>query len=534
MDDNGRPILIDDISKSVYPVDLAGQLAALKADPLLAQFRESRKRLSGDPYRPLYHFVAAEGDLNDPNGLCFWNGRWHLFYQAIPPGDPRPTIYWGHAVSDDLINWRDLPYAIYPNPEQECWSGATCVEPDRVIAMYYGLPVGIMTATSGDPLLLNWTKTRRTPVIPSELPDGTKPPYSVFDACIWQEGGWYYALSGGRRLHPLTGRGIRSEDLFRSRNLADWEYLHLFIDPDVFGEIGLDGACPYFWPIGDKYMLLHYSHNSTSRYLVGDYDRENQRFIPVNGGRFSSGSSTCGGLHAPSAFPDGEGNLIAIFNMIPCIGVQGGVQIMSLPQKLTLGTTSGDEISISPAGNTASLRYDHRSVASMTLPADEEIVLKDIKGDSLELVAEFEAKNIPLLELNVLRSPDSREFTRIGFYRERGTYFYDRDPALRFNATRDSVAMIDGSRSTRLGGIPLRPPEMSTVPLAKEEHLRLHVFVDKSIVEVFINDRAYVSQRVFPGSRETPGVSLCARGCDISLLKLDAWKLKSIYDGEGL
>ena len=115
--------------------------------------------MADDPYRPIYHYVNPEGTLNDPNGLCFWQGRWHLFYQAYPPEDPRQ--HWGHAVSDDLIHWRDLPLAIYPNPEDRCYSGATLVEKDRVIAMYHGTRVGNMVAVSSDPLLLNWMKVFR-------------------------------------------------------------------------------------------------------------------------------------------------------------------------------------------------------------------------------------------------------------------------------------------------------------------------------------------------------------------------------------
>ena len=120
--------------------------------------------MAGDPHRPIYHYVNPEGRLNDPNGLCFWQGRWHLFYQAYPPEDTRQ--HWGHAVSDDLIHWRDLPLAIYPNPEDKCFSGSTLVEEDRVIAIYHGIAAGTMVAVSSDPLLLNWEKVTGKAVIP--------------------------------------------------------------------------------------------------------------------------------------------------------------------------------------------------------------------------------------------------------------------------------------------------------------------------------------------------------------------------------
>ena len=129
----------------------------LKNNPLILRFAESRKTLlAANPNRPIYHMFAAEGRLGDPNGLAFWQGNWHLFYQAWPTDDSRQ--HWGHVVSKDLVHWRDLPYAIYPNPEIKVYSGATLVENNRVIAMYYGTAKGNMIAVSDDPLLLNWDK----------------------------------------------------------------------------------------------------------------------------------------------------------------------------------------------------------------------------------------------------------------------------------------------------------------------------------------------------------------------------------------
>ena len=74
-----------------FATTLEEQEEQLKTNPLLLRFYESRKKLSSDPYRPIYHYVNPEGPLNDPNGLCFWQGRWHLFYQAYPPEDPGST-----------------------------------------------------------------------------------------------------------------------------------------------------------------------------------------------------------------------------------------------------------------------------------------------------------------------------------------------------------------------------------------------------------------------------------------------------------
>ena len=88
-----------------------------------------------------------------------------------------------------------------------------------------------------------------------------------------------------------AGRQIRANFLFRSTDLANWDYLHPFIEDDQYTLVGDDGACPYFWPIGDKHILLFYSHMSGGQYLLGDYDTERQKFVVTAGGKFNFGAS---------------------------------------------------------------------------------------------------------------------------------------------------------------------------------------------------------------------------------------------------
>ena len=238
------------------------------------------------PWRPVYHYVNPENTLNDPNGLCYWQGRWHLFYQACPPEDTRQ--HWAHAVSEDLIHWRDLPYALCPGPEDRCYSGTTLVEKDRVIALYHGVELGNMIAISRDPLLLNWEKLAGNPVIPFGAEGEAQLPHAVFDPCIWSSDGAYYALAGGIIPCRPGGKHVAAEYLFRSQNLEDWEYLHPFIEGDRFTVLGDDGACPYFWPIGDRHILLFFSHMSGGQYWLGDHDQIREKFVVDAHGLFNS------------------------------------------------------------------------------------------------------------------------------------------------------------------------------------------------------------------------------------------------------
>ena len=520
---------------------LAEQEVQLQTNPLLQRFRTTRQAHAGDPVRPIYHFCNPDGRLNDPNGLCFWQGRWHLFYQAFPPEDPRP--HWAHAVSDDLIHWRDLPYAIYPHPEHGCWSGASLVDGDRVIVHYYGHQTGNVSAISRDPLLLNWQKVPGG--IPEPKVNELSQPFRVYDPCIWKKDGAYYSLSGGTL--PTGPRGLqrRANFLFRSEDLETWEYLHPFVEDDLFSANGDDGACPYFWPIGDKYMLLYYSHRNGGQYLLGDYDQARDKLIARDYGRFNFGASWPGGIHAPSATPDGKGGLIAIFNVnwgmpspgwseeerqIRHFGCWEGQQLMSLPRRLSL-SASGD-VQIEPAGDIESLRGRHTQIADCTIKGNSEIVFDQVSGNAIELSLEVETNGAPLIELDVLRSPDQQEYTRIAFYRDRSVKPLETGSAAGTPPNNEgtySLVALDSSHASIQPEARSRPPEIAPVFLALEENLKMRVFVDKSIVEVFVNGRQCLAVRVYPGRQDSVGVAMRAVGRDVRLVALDAWEMKSIY-----
>ena len=234
--------------------------------------------------------------LNDPNGLCYFQGKWHMFYQAYPPDEfPKPIksdimkrrAHWGHAISDDLIHWRDLPYAIYPGPEKMCYSGGTLVEGDTVYAFYPGIGAGQMLAMSSDPLLLNWKKVTGKPI---NSPRG--------DACIWKDGNSYYALLGNSRLQE-------------SKNLVDWKshgdilelpsneryslsLIRKTPNPLLYSMMRDNVSCPYFWPIGAKHMFLFFSHENGGQYYLGDYDKSRKKFKPIHTWKIQSWKSEAG------------------------------------------------------------------------------------------------------------------------------------------------------------------------------------------------------------------------------------------------
>ncbi len=520
-------------TKPVFPSAENEQLEKLAESDVLRIYRENIKEIAKNPFCPRYHLVAPAGYLHDPNGLCFWRGKWHLFYQHVYGEDSAEglsgsSICWGHAVSDDLIRWKDLPDAIYPGPDISCWSGATLVEEDRVIAAYYGLYSGIVVAVSSDPLLLNWEKYGT--VIPERDEKGNPAKFPIYDPCIFKEGKYYYILSGGAEYDEKTKHNHRQTYLLRSEDLRNWEYRHPFIENDCYGGVGDDGSCPYFVDIGEKgrerKLYVHFSHISGSAYAVGDFDAKREKFTVLGGGKFSCGHWSGGGLHAPSCSPDGKGGAVVIFNMNA--PAEGAFPIMSLPQTMKLAGPGNNEIYLDVAEGVRSLRGRHVSSDPRIIRAGQTFSPDGFSGNCAEIRLEAKIPYQRALALDVLRTPDGEEFARITVFRNGGITNPDlKDPEV-LESGQYTVVTADASR---VGGknnpsLSVRPPEISLVPVKDGESVVLDVFIDKCVLEVFVNGKRSLIQSVYP-SRDARGVCLSSIRGDAEILSLDMWEMKS-------
>ena len=442
------------LPQRTYATTLEEQLEELETDELMLRYGASRQRLSSDRYRPVYHYVNPEGPTNDPNGFCVWQGRYHLFYQQYPPEDKRQ--HWGHAVSEDLVYWKDLPTAIYPGIEDRCYSGSALTEDDRVLACYHGTKAGIMIAESSDPLLLNWEKIPGCPVIPEKeaATAGDGDPYKFAGSCLWKGKKGYYSVTGscsGERYVDAAP----TPHLFFSDDLRNWTYRGLFMEGDIFTTAGEDCAVPYFWPFGDKHILIFCSHQQGSQSLIGNWDEEEGVFRPFAHDRF-------------------------------CFGAVNN---------------------------------------ETALPANTDITLEGIAGNSMEIIARIDPKESREVCLEVLRSPEGEETTSIRYLQNGG-------PIKGSPGTWHDAIVIDTCRASLHPQVLARPPEKANFKLEDEEMLELRIFVDTSIIEVFANNRRYMAVRVYPYRDDSLGVRMRSQGSDSVLLSLDAWRMKSIWKKE--
>ncbi|MCX5662676.1 MAG: glycoside hydrolase family 32 protein [Planctomycetota bacterium] len=486
-------------------------------DPLAAVngSRALRERMLRDPHRPRYHFAVPEGIAMpfDPNGAIFWRGRYHLFYILQ---DERGHC-WGHASSADLVHWTHHPTALAPNPgdvDRGIFSGNAFVNlKGEATIMYHGVNAGNCVATSAEPELIHWTKPATNPIVRS--PQKGEPEfgkYESWDPHGWVEGGKYFAIFGGR---PAT--------LFESDDMVNWRFRHNLLPealaPAATADAGEDVSCPDFFPLGGRQMLLCISHKRGCRYYLGKY--EGNVFTPESHHRMNGFGGTC---FAPESLLDEKGRRIMwawVLDRRPMAMQKesGSSGEMTLPRVLSLGPDG--ELRVEPVPELNVLRRNPRRVTGLALPAGEERTLKEIAGDSLELDIEIDPGQARQVGLKLRCSPDGAEET---------TVVVDRDAnVVRVEFGRSSLdkAVVHLKYCMIFDGSENPPAEAQELPftLAAGEPIRLRVFVDRSIVEVFVNGRQCITQRIYPTRADSAGVRLFARGGEAKVRSLWGWDM---------
>ena len=204
---------------------------------------------------------------------------------------------------------------------------------------------------------------------------------------------------------------------------------------------------------------------------------------------------------------------------------------MSLPRRYTIDTDG--KLKTEPAGDIESLRMEHVRVDAMELAINTEVVLEKVNGNAMEINAHIDPTNSQMIELKVLRSPNEAEYTRILYQPYAGYQLREdiRRKDIRPRTFKHGSLTIDSTRSSTHPKALSRPPEVALVLLEDPKApVKLRVFVDKSIVEVFVNDRLAAAVRVYPRQSKSTGVSLQAIGGNARLISLDAWQMENIYE----
>lgn len=490
---------------------------------LTNQFRQ-------DPHRPTYHFMPPSGWMNDINGAIFWKGRYHIFYQHNPDGAYWKWMQWGHASSTDLVHWSHHPIALTPDPDgpdrDGCFSGGAFLNKAGVPTfIYYGVPDGDCIATSDDELLIHWSKDPANPVIPSPKPgDPNFGNYTIHDPCAWLVGDTYYAAVNRRDSQDDGDTAF----LFKSSNLYDWKYVGPFYQSERgWTEADEDCAVPDFFPLGDKQMLLFCSHLQATQYYLGRV--ENDLFYPETHGRMSWPGGMLGGART---LLDDQGRRIFFDWIRELRGIEqervsGWSGVMTVPRVLSLAEDG--TLQIEPAPELKALRLPARVFHNLQLDANIERTLDVAQGDCLELALTANIKDALEFGVKVRCSPDDAEQTSIIYDATAKKLKIDLsqstlDENIRYPYYRNLKALERLSETARFVTAQEAP-----FALAAGEPLKLHLFLDRSVLEVFANGRQCITQRIYPSRIDSLGIRLFSRGGETSVQSVEVWPLSPAH-----
>jgi len=437
-----------------------------------------------EPLRGQFHFSPRRGWNNDPNGLVFFNGEYHLFYQHNPYGWPWGNMHWGHAVSRDLVHWQELGDRLAPDEMGPMFSGSAVVDWKNTSGLGRdGKPPLVLAYTAaGNPAVQclassidgrTFTKFPGNPVL-KQITSGNRDP-----KIIWHEptGKWVMTLY-------VEVDKVHTIQFFGSPNLKDWTYLSrndgFFECPDFF-ELPVDGD-----PQARKWVLTA----ANSSYQIGSFDGTTfTPETPILPGHRGTG------FYAAQTFsdiPTSDGRRIQIgWFQTETKGMPFN-QSMSLPLELNLiGTADGPRLSWTPVSELKSLRVRSHTFKDLRLSPGAANPLADVKAELVEIRAEL----------------DPGDAETIAFSVRGAEIAYDA-------ASREWV--VNGQRA---------PAPM------RDGRLRLTIYGDRTGLEVFASDGLVFMPKPFQPAAGNHTLGVSVQGGAAGLVSLEVHELRSAWAG---
>jgi len=464
-------------------------------DPIthaMTSVAEATPKAESDPTRPIFHFMSPANWMNDPNGPIYFGGYYHIYYQFNPYGDQWGHMHWGHARSRDLVYWKHLPIALWPSKElgeDHVFSGcATTNNKGEFLAFYTSIGQGKGAGDYaeqwvgiGDAHGNTFKKHPGNPILSEKLHGDVKV-YDWRDPFIFQEGGKTFLVCGGNLNRGKEAVVLLYEAL--KADLSEWRYRGvLFTHPDAAIK---NIECPNFFKLGDHWVLL-ISPLGKAEYFTGAFDATAGKFTAKERGLMDHGDD----YYAPNSMEDPQGRRVLwgwVRGFKPNRGWNGCLTLARI-----VSVDPDGHVRQAPAPELQKLRGQPFTLSALELNSVTNSI-QNIRGETLEIEAEFEPGTAKTFGLR-LRASD--------------------DGAQSVNVTYDGTTLTAAGVKARL-----------ELP-ASEKTLNLHIFIDRSVIEVYANGRACLTKVIYPGERDL-GLGVFASGGSAKLKSFTAWPLKSI------
>ena len=508
----------------------------------------------GDRYRPQYHALPPATWMNEPHSPFYYKGRYHVFYQHNPSGPYWSQIRWGHIVSDDLIHWEYVKDAVAPTSgvcPEGVWTGGSVIGPDGTPWLL--ITAGTTTTTwSGqnvayahcvdpnDPDLTDWV-IESTDIIVQPNNDSQGERDQFRDPFIWYDDGYYYLLVST----SIPGKG-GSANVYKSTDMRNWEYKgYLYECPfDLYPEQGSHWECVCMLPISTKdktktkYILFDCPQYTVDGYTVdcyywiGDFDKENCRFIPDNDkpqlfdygkGIFTGQNGFCyltdEQQSSGASYEDGRTIVFAIAQGKSAGTEQnktaGWAHNFAMPIELYL-SDDGTEVVRKPIEEISSIYDETLYESNETLSVDElNNQISNVRGDTVRIDATFnlsmsnDSSNAGLsIRYNPTTNDLGTEKTNITFSNN-GVYVNRLNSSL--------YDYVDKS-------------DTNTASLNYTKEHKMTILMDRSLVEIYIDDVISITTRIYPKYKDSNYFYAFDNGTSLTFSSFKITSMKSIYE----
>lgn len=486
---------------------------------------------SREKYRAQVHFTPPEKWMNDPNGMVYFEGEYHLFYQHHPQGTTWGPMHWGHAISTDLVHWEHRPIALEPDENGQIFSGSAVVDWEDTSGFFGGKPglVAIFTHADAYPGTgrprqrqsiaysqdkgRTWTVYAGNPVLSDEQITDFRDP-KVFWYAPKKE--WVMVLAAGDRVHFYTSPNLIEWSFQSEFGAAEGSHDGVWECPDLI-ELPVDGGSDQ-----TKWVLIvsigdnpQFAEGSRTQYFIGSFDgsvfineASPDTVIWLDHGRDNYAGVTWSDAQAPD-----NGKLFIGWmsnwkyaNLTPTISWRSA---MTLPRELHLKTgVAGVRLVQKPVSELQKLRMEGLSWSDTAICSDQNL-LSGINYEHYEIECEIELGDAEEVGFKLRKS--SHEETIVGYNIASQTLFVDRTHSGE-SGFHEAFPCKHGVQLDASGG-----------------RLKLQIFIDHSSIEVFANDgEIVITDQIFPDPSST-GMEIYTKGGEAKVGSLSLHPLKSIY-----
>lgn len=499
---NTMNAIIDEVTLLRMPLDHATINQNYTQDNPLQDpsMKTPASRFANDFLRPQYHPIPNNNWCNESHGLIYYNGMYHLFYQKNGNGSYLFQQNWGHLESPDLVTWQEVVPALWPSPGWDnygIWSGHCVLDATNTPTIFYtgvdGVKAGIGSASPTSTSLLDWQKNIANPIIPA-APTAV-PNLDFRDPYLFKEGPTWYMITGSGLQSPVVGTVF----LYQSTDLKTWTYVGpMYQGNNAQYASGVFWEMPVFWKFGGKYMLLVDKTPETGSpardfYWVGNFS--GTTFTPDN--TSATNLELINWLLSPSVNTDKDGIVTAIGiipDLIPSIEQykKGYANVFSLPREWDM---VNNKLIQKPHPALQKLRKDSAFFNNITVTPTGSNFLNTTSGFQKEIRAIITpAASTQKAGIIIEKNSDGSEYTTIYY-----DYYYDE-------------LSIDRTHSSTN---PNTQGDLKTVSFTPDDPtapMDWHIYIDGSVVEVFINDKYAFASRIYPTSANSNGIDLFATG----------------------